>query len=192
MPPSAKSQLAPSEIDGVRLYATADRPGTVFYIPATPSPQDDGSGRPAVSVVRTSQAVMLQVGAQFTLTAQRQAELLKRIGGSPPPNLQPAPITVRKAALLLAGQQGAERELSVSSSSLYPPFNAVFAATLGAEDGARAISAVTGAAGQLFVDYTIVPPAEAQMAALGEISRRCDLADWFPAGSGKSHIQIVP
>ncbi|MBA3810273.1 MAG: hypothetical protein H0X27_01260 [Caulobacteraceae bacterium] len=191
MPQPPKAPITPRDIDGVRLYAIADRPGVIFYIPAAPSPQDDGAGHPAVSVVGTAQTVMLQVGAQFTLTAGTRAGLLEKLGGKPAPDLQPAPISVRKAALLIADPHGAERELSTSSSSLYPPFAAVFAATLGAEEGARAIGAVNGAPGQLFVDYTIVPPAEAQMAGPGEITRRCDLAAWFPAATGRSHIQIT-
>jgi len=56
----------PFVVDGVQFRA-GDEPGTLFYIPAVPVPQRGELGRPAVTVVRTPKAVMLQLGAQFAL-----------------------------------------------------------------------------------------------------------------------------
>jgi hypothetical protein len=185
----------PVTINGVLLFASAD-PETFVYVPARPIAQDGGSGRPAVSAVRTPKAVLLQVGALFTLSNQDSVALTKHLIDaklSSSPRLQPAPISIVKASLLLAVSDGQAREIATSSSSLYPPFNAIFSATLDATSGAAAIAAINGRTSMLSVQYRFtLPDALAQQgkSLSGMQNRLADVASWFPGGSGAAHIQI--
>jgi len=197
MPYSANATLpAPLTVNGVLLFASAGDPGTFLYVPAKPIPQDGGGGRPAVSAVRTPNGVLLQVGALFTLSDQDSAALvqqLKDAGLASSPRLQPAPITIAKASLLLSGNGGQAHEIATSSSSLYPPFNAVFSATLDAANGALAIAAINGRSRVLSVQYRFtLPDALAQLgkSLAGAQSRLADVASWFSGGSGAGHIQV--
>jgi hypothetical protein len=190
---AAAPVLAPQVIEGVHVYGAADRPGSVFYVPEAPTAQEDGAGHPSVSVIRTPERVMVQVGARFTLTDAARDQVVQKLAWPKPPDLQPAPIQVRKAALMLTEPDGSERELATSTSSLYPPFNAVFSASLDAVEGARAISAVQGGQGLLFVDYTISLPPAAAAAYAGApdtLVCRADLADWIAPGEAP-HVTVI-
>lgn len=140
---------------------------------------------------------MLQAGALFTLTDQESTALIKQLiaaNVSASPRLQPAPIGVSKASLLLSANTVQAHELSSSSSSLYPPYSAIFSATLDAATGANAIAAVNGRSGVLFVEYRFTLPAplaQRDKSLTGTLSRRVDVASWFPGGSGAAHIQIT-
>jgi hypothetical protein len=181
-------------LDGVQFFAGGED-GTLFYIPPAPVPQRDGQGRPAVSVVRTPQAVLLQVGAQFALTPadlKRLAGRLWDVKHIKAPRLQPALISVAEAVLLLADQHGTEHVLATSTSSRFPPFNAAFSTTLDAEQGASAIGSVNGRTGVLFVEYRFAPVAAALAQPLSPtVARRADVATWFQAGTGMAHVQIA-
>jgi hypothetical protein len=190
-----KTLPTPLTIDGVLLFTLAD--GTLLYVPAHPVPQTGPNGSPAVSIVRTPNAVMLQAGALFTLTDQENATLSKQLIAakvSAAPHLQPAPVGVIKASLLLSDNTVQAHELSTSTSSLYPPYSAIFSATLDAAAGANAIAAINGRSGVLFVEYRFTLPAtltQQDKSLTGTLSRRADVASWFPGGSGAAHIQIT-
>jgi hypothetical protein len=146
--------------------------------------------------VRTPKAVLLQVGALFALSNQESVALTKHLIDAKlasSPRLQPAQINILKASLLLAVSDGQAREIATSSSSLYPPFNAIFSATLDAASGASAIAAINGRTSVLSVQYRFtLPDALAQQgkSLSGMQSRLADVASWFPGGSGAAHIQI--
>lgn len=185
---------SPLTVNGVLLFTSPGQPGTFLFVPAAPIPQDAGGGRPAVSAVRMPNGVLLQAGALFALTAQDTAALTKYVAQlAPPPRLKPAPISIVKASLMLTGSDGQAREIARSTSSLYPPFSAIFSTTLDAANGAIAIAAINGRAGVLSIAYWFTLPdalARQRRDLIGPQSRSADVASWFPGGSGGAHIQI--
>jgi len=90
-------------------------------------------------------------------------------------------MTVRKAAVVLAGD--AETELASSTSSAFPPYAAIFNITLTPAQAAQVISAVGGRRGVLFVDYTIRPAGTD-----APLVKRADVATWFAGTDGLTHI----
>ena len=140
---------------------------------------------------------MLQAGALFTLTEQDNATLTKQLVAakvSAAPCLKPAPIGVIKASLLLSSNAVQAQDISTSTSSLYPPYSAIFSATLDAAAGANAIAAINGRTDVLFIEYRFTLPAalaRQDKSLTGPLSRRVDVASWFPGGSGAAHIQIT-
>ena len=173
------------EIDGVHLAPSEDG-ATVLYTPAAPSPERDKSGKPTLAIFRTPQVATLQLGTQFGLTPEEISALALKMAARAPvlanANLQPAPLRVQKAALLLADQTGAASEIASSPTSAFPSYAAVFNAKLSAAQAAQAISAAGGRRGVLFVDYTIVAQDGAPTVS------RTDVAGWFSGTDGLSHV----
>ena len=180
-PPAAPDAF---DIDGIR-FAPSDDAATLFYLPAAATPELDAAGRPTLSIFRMPQATTLQLGAHFDLDAATLAALPARLAAQVPAlataRLQPAPMTVRKAAVVLAGD--AETELASSTSSAFPPYAAIFNITLTPAQAAQVISAVGGRRGVLFVDYTIRPAGTD-----APLVKRADVATWFAGTDGLTHI----
>jgi hypothetical protein len=177
----------PFDIDGIHLTPSGDG-STVFYLPAAPSPERGAGGKPTLAIFKTPQVTTLQLGTQFGLTAEELSALATKIAAQVPTlanaNLQPAPLQVQKAAVLLADHTGAPSEIATSSTSAFPPYAAVFNAKLQAAQAAQAISAAGGRRGVLFVDYTIVAQDGAPTV------RRTDVAGWFFGTDGLSHVHV--
>jgi hypothetical protein len=183
------ASIAPFDIEGMHLSPSANG-ATIFYVPAAPTPELDPNGRPTLGVFKMPQATTLQLGAHFSLSAAELAALMDKVGARYPSlhaaTLQPAPIQVRKAAVVIADSSGVQTELGTSSTSAFPPYAAVFSLTLTPAQAAQAISAVGGRRGVLFVDYTILP----QGATAPAVSR-CDVATWFHGTDGLSHVRSL-
>jgi hypothetical protein len=181
--------IAPFDIEGVNLSPSADGT-TILYVPPTPAPELDPNGRPTLSVFKTPQATTLQLGAHFSLSLADLAALKGKVGAQYPSlrdvTLQPAPIRVQRAAVVLADSSGKQTELGTSSTSAFPPYAAVFSLTLTPAQAAQAISAVGGRQGVLFVDYTILP-----QAVTAPVVKRCDVATWFHGTDGLSHVRSL-
>jgi hypothetical protein len=181
--------IAPFDIEGVHLSPSANG-ATIFYVPAAPTPELDPNGRPTLSVFKMPQATTLQLGAHFSLSAAELEALMDKVGARYPSlhaaTLQPAPIQVQKAAVVIADSSGVQTALGTSSTSAFPPYAAVFSLTLTPAQAAQAISAVGGRRGVLFVDYTILP----QSATAPAVSR-CDVATWFHGTDGLSHVRSL-
>ena len=181
--------IAPFDIEGVHLSPNADGT-TILYVPPTPTPELDPNGRPTLSVFKMPQATTLQLGAHFSLSSADLAALKGKVGAQYPSlraaTLQPAPIQVQKAAVVLADSNGAQTELGASPTSAFSPYAAVFSLTLTPSQAAQAISAVGGRQGVLFVDYTFLP-----QGATAPVAKRCDVATWFHGTDGVSHVRSV-
>jgi hypothetical protein len=181
--------IAPFDVEGVHLSPSANG-ATILYVPAAPTPELDPNGRPTLGVFKMPQATTLQLGAHFSLSAADLAALKEKVGSRYPSlrdaTLQPAPIQVQKAAVVLADIGSAQTELGTSSTSAFPPFAAVFSLTLTPAQAAQAISAVGGRRGVLFVDYTILP-----QGATAPVVKRCDVATWFHGTDGLSHVRTL-
>ncbi len=182
------------EIDGVTLFAD-EAAGVMRYIPATPTPELDPIGRPAVTVVCTPRTVMLQLGAQFAMSNADLTKLQGRIAdvkGIQSAVLQPAFINISEAAMMLADQPGVLSDVATSKSSRFSPYNSVFSRSFSGDQGASVVGAVGGRSGVLFIEYrfalTTDPCVQQPNPAM---SRRSDVAAWFPPGTGKTHVQFV-
>jgi hypothetical protein len=184
--PETSDPIEPFVIDGIDLSPSPDD-ATIFYIPAEPAPEVDTSGRPTLGVFKTAQATTLQLGTRLTLPADKLQALLRKVKAQYPRlgnvALQPAPIQVQKAALVLADTAGVPAELASSPTSAFPPYAAVFSLTLAPAQAAQAVSAMGGRTGVLFVDYTIV-----SQGAANPVVKRCDVATWFHGTDGLSHV----
>jgi hypothetical protein len=197
--PQATTASPPTLLDwnGVKVFASSAQAGTIFFVPAVPIPESDPKGRPAVSLVRSPMSkAMLQVGARFALTdsdlKSLQVWLLNR-DNKTLPQLQPAPLAMTRAVLSLQASSGASQEIATSSTSLYPPYSAVFSATLSDLGGGLVAAALrSGQGGVLFVTYEFAAAGET-VAVLGSgtLTRRADIASWFRDGSGAAHIQEI-
>ena len=178
------------EVDGVQIFVRAGPPVVLAYIPAVPTPEVDSAGKPTLAIFKMPQATRLQLGAHFVLPPDAEAALLAKIAARHPQlasaGLQPEPINVRKAAVLLADEGGTTTELGSSPTSAFPPFAAIFSLPLSAEQAARAISALGGRRGLLFVDYAI-----SSLGSHAQTIKRSDVATWFAGTDGLSHIRVV-
>lgn len=195
---ASASGIAAFDVDGTHFYGQKDRPDTLYYLPGAPVPELDAQSRPTLMLLRMPQASILQLGAQFTLTAADQSAALAKIAARQPAfasaRLQPAPISVQKAAVSMADATGKVVELKSTVSSGFPPYAAIFSITLTPDQAAQAIAAVNGRAGLLFVDYVIALPAAVAATLDGaptSLLRRTDVASWFPAGDGMSHLRLA-
>jgi len=190
MPDDSRIPPLPYDIDGVRVWRHPADPARLYYLPAEPVPELNQAGKPCLHLLEAPEHSTLQLGVHFVLRPEGEAALLSKIEGRNPSlagaSLQPAPLQVLKAAVLLADAAGAETGLGVSKPSAFPPFAAMFSLTLTSAQAARAMLSITGDRGILFVEYTVrtrdsdVP-----------VARRCDVADWFPGHDGKTHIRIL-
>lgn len=194
MPTAAPDTNGSFSINGVQFFASSEQPGTLFYVP-NPVPELGPTGQPAVTVVRTPQNVMLQVGARFTVPDSELAALKAQIAAarkSASIELQPAPLDVSGAALLLKDERGTLETLATSATSRFVPFNAVFSVSLDPARGSQAISAVNGQRGILFVEYSFSLPANLRRRAVSDSDSRCaDVAAWIARGGSGAHMHVV-
>jgi hypothetical protein len=178
------------ELDGVRLAADPGRPGVVTYLPASPTPELDTSGRPTLHILKTPQLASLQFGVHFDLPAGGETQLAAQMALAEPAlanaRLQPAPVQVRHIGVRLADETGARSEIASSTGSGFPPYAAVFSIPLTPAQAAQAISAVGGRRGVLSVEY--IMNLQGSDAALVKDS---DIATWFSGTDGLSHVQAV-
>ncbi len=181
---------APFELDGVQLAPDPDVPGVLRYLPATPTPELDTSGRPTLLILKTPQSASLQFGVHFDLPAGGEAALAAEIAKAQPDlaseRLQPAMVNVQHIGVRLADGAGANTEIASSTGSAFPPYAAVFSIPLTAAQGAQAISAVGGRSGILSVEYTVdIPGAETPLV------KSADVATWFAGTSGLDHVRAL-
>lgn len=191
---SAQTEFPGFVLDGIQIFAD-DEAGVLRYIPAAPKPQLDTLGSPAVTVVCTPRAVMLQLGAQFALSNAELARLQTRLAeakGIQSAELQPAFINISEAVLILTDQHGSATDVATSPSSRFSPFNAVFSLSFRGDQGASVVGAVNGRSGILFVEYRFALASDPfSEQPFPTMSRRSDVANWCPAGAGKTHVQFV-
>jgi hypothetical protein len=195
---NAKGNIAAFEIDGTHFYGRTDSPDTLYYLPGEPIPEADSLGRPTLTLLQTPSTSILQLGVQFTLSNASQKAALTKIAAQQPlfasARLQPAFVTVRKVAVLLADNSGSLTELKSSVSSSFPPYATVFSLSLTPAQAAQAVGALNGRSGLLLVEYTITVPAEViatMNGATAQQVRRTDVGKWFPGSDGISHLRLA-
>ncbi len=190
MPDDSRMPPLPYDIDGVGVWRDTADPTTLYYLPAIPVPELNPGGKPCLHLLETPEQGTLQLGTQFILRPDSEAALKVRIEALNPAlgcvRLQPLPLQVLKAAVVLADESGTETELGAAKSSAFPPFATVFSLALTPAQAARASLAITGGQGILFVEYTVQP----RVSDTPE-TRRCDVARWFLGNEGQSFIRIL-
>jgi hypothetical protein len=194
---SVGGNITAFEIDGTHFYGRTDSPDTLYYLPSEPIPEADSLGRPTLTLLRTPSISILQLGVQFTLSNATQKAALTKIAARQPlfasARLQPAFLTVRKVAVLLADGSGNLTELKSSVSSSFPPYAAIFSVNLTLAQATQAVGALNGRTGLVFVEYTITVPADvaATMNGAAQQVRRTDVGKWFPGSDGLSHLRLA-
>jgi hypothetical protein len=178
------------------FYSQSGRHDTLYFLPSVPVPELDTLGRPTLTLLKTPQTSILQLGAQLTMSAAALSTAAAEIARQQPSfasaQLQPGFVTVHEVNLMLADPSGAATTLKTSHSSGFPPYNVVFSVTLTPAQTAAAESAIMGRTGLLFVDYKISLPPELKVSLGGEIEpliRSTDVANWFSDGDGSAHLQ---
>lgn len=194
---NAKGSTTAFDIDDTHFYGRTDSPDILYYLPAEPIPEADTLGRPTLTLLQTPSTSILQLGVQFTLSNASQKAALLKIAAQQPAfasaRLQPAFVSVRKVAVLLADGSGNLTELKSSVSSSFPPYATIFSVSLTPAQAAQAVGALHGRSGLLFVEYTITVPPEvaATMNGAGQQVRRTDVGKWFPGSDGLSHLRLA-
>ncbi len=154
-------------VEGVMCYTREDEPGTWWYVPGDPLPEMAG-GRPAVQLWVSPPGSVLQLGADWTVSADLLARLQRRLAqadGTERVGLQPAPAAVRQVALEIGNEQGGRDVVALSPSSGFPPFRAIFRANLDAVGTNSAIAAINGRRGLVFIRYRVAAPLKASARA---------------------------
>ena len=173
----------------VAHFVPNDDGSVVTYIPNAPVPELDANGKPTLSILSMPQLTTLQLGTHFGLSTDQlsgaMADIAKQVPALANAQLQPAKISVSKAAVVMTTETGAEAELGTSMTSAFPPYAAIFALTLTPDRAATAISAVRGSKGVLFVDYTVAPMGG------DPVVKRTDIGTWFTGTDGDAHIRIA-
>ncbi len=185
------------DLRGVHLYlSAADGPNVFRYIAADPSPALDATGKPNVLVVDGSDGGMLQMGVRWLLDADSQAlvesDLMDKRPDLSAIQLQPAPVTVSAVTVSVGDGAGNWTAITTTGSSGFPPFDALIAAHLTADQKKQVIAALNGTAKALKVDYQIdLPPTIAATfpTPIPQLIRSADVSSWFTDGSGPAHIQ---
>jgi hypothetical protein len=190
--------MAVFDLEGAHFYADRNQPETLYYVPDAPVAELNSQGQPTLMLVQMGESATLQLGAQFCLSMAALSTVLEKITTQEPAfvgaRLQPAPINVQKVAVLMTDPSGQAAELKGSKSSSFPPYTAVFSIPLTKQQAHQAISAINGRQGLLFVDYTINLPSEVAATypdAAETVVRRTDVAAWFAAGVGASHLRLT-
>jgi hypothetical protein len=143
------------EIDDVTLYESEDN--TWRYIPNKPIPEMS-AGRPTLHLYVSASGGLLQLGAQWTVKPDSLERLTKEIARRTGRQevdiqLQPAPASVKQVTVETGDGKGSMVAVSSSSSSGFPPYNAIFRIPVDSAKKNAVVAALNGRAGFLAVRY---------------------------------------
>jgi hypothetical protein len=143
------------EIDDVTLYESEDN--TWRYIPGQPIAEISG-GRPTLHLYVSASGGLLQLGAQWTVKPDSLPRLTKEIArrtGRPEVDiqLQPARASVKQVTVETGDGAGPMVTVGISSSSGFPPYNAIFRIPVDSAKKNAVVAALNGRPGFLVVRY---------------------------------------
>ena len=169
------------EIDDVTLYESED--DTWRFIPGKPIPEMAGS-RPTLHLYVSSSGAVLQLGAQWTVRSDLLEKLTKEIAlrtgrQEVDIQLQPAPASVKQVTVETGDGKGPLVAVSSSSSSGFPPYNAIFRIPMDSAKKDAVVAALNGRAGFLAVRYRAAATLKVSAHAVleGDIAQAAETLD---------------
>ena len=177
-------------------YRDRTHPNRFYFTPGDPTPELAPNGAPTLSLWVTDNDARLQLGVQWKLDRDEEAQLRRNIVRDHSQLtagdilLQPAPVLVQAVELLIRDSAGALVPAATARSSDFPPFTTLFALTLNAAQKNYAVAALQGQLGYLAIRYTIIAPDEGGQST--KLERSTDVGDWFAARRGSEHIHVMP
>ncbi len=143
------------------LYGSSDSLDTFYYVPGEPSPERDPQGRPTLSLLACEDTAVLQLGARWGADEKILYALRRDIVDEcPARRLTPSmvrlihsPVTMRRADLVVTGENGRSELLQSVATSGFPSFMAIFNVRLNAAAKASVIRALHGTPHLLTVKY---------------------------------------
>lgn len=143
--------------EDLRYFKNPDEVNSYYYLPEGPKPQRDAAGKPSLLLTVMGGAGFLQLGTVWeadpvTLEELRShiANKLNETAASIPLNF--APVEVEKVEVVVKTGSG-EKVLATSRSAGYPPFSAIFNATVTQDDQNAVVAALHQQKEVLRVDY---------------------------------------
>lgn len=169
------------DIPGLEYFAS--EPGSYVYRATGPRLQRTAEGKPAIQLISSGPSAFLQLTAEWTVNADRLAELATAVGerDKATPKLAPAPDTVRETALELAQEDGSYAPIAKGTSLGVAPQTSLLTATLDEEQTSQLRRAIEGEKGVARLRYTI----DAAEPAMAEHSFAA------AAHSGGTHTTLV-
>ncbi|MFD1141238.1 hypothetical protein ACFQ4C_08970 [Larkinella insperata] len=149
--------------DGLRYFKNPDEENAYYYLPEQPKPQTGADGKPTLSLMVLGGTGFLQLGTVWEADPVTLEELRSHIANehneaTTSIRLNFAPVEVEKVEVVV--QTGSEEKVLASSgSSGYPPFSAIFNASVAQDDQNAVVAALHQQKGMLRVDYQTVQEA---------------------------------
>lgn len=174
------------DFEAVHLFQSKDDPQTFYYVPGEPTPERSESGQPLVNLLISEQTGLVQLSTRWEVKTE-QLEALRRPLHDRFPEVDPAairfspaPISIEAVALMLMADDDQEEEVQSVTSSGFPPYTALFNATLNAAQKPRVVAALKGHTGLLKVVYrsSLASELRTGTSVVGEVS--ADVAELKP------------
>lgn len=152
------ADVARITLDGIESWPSLDDLGTWLYVAGPLGPERDPSGASTLSLIEYGQNGIFQCGSRWDAdpaALERVSREAARQAGVSQIRLSPAPAEVKAAKLELADAAGKKSVLQETTTSNYPPYTAVFHATLGGDALARLKQALAGTPDMLSIEYAV-------------------------------------
>jgi hypothetical protein len=194
------------EIDEVTLYESDEN--TWRYVPGKPVPELAG-GRPTLHLYVSASSALLQLGVQWAVRPESLEKLTKEVARragrqEAEIRLQPAPASVKQVTVETGDGKGSLAAISSSSSSGFPPYNAIFRIPLDSAKKDAVVAALDGKAGFLAVRYRAAANLKVSAHAvvegdigqaaetLGISSTLPEVAEWMDGAmaEGRLHLSV--
>jgi hypothetical protein len=192
------------EVDDVTLYESEDNAWS--YLPGKPIPEMAG-GRPTLQLYVSNSGAVLQLGTQWTVRSDLLEKLTKEIArrtGRQEVDIQlrPAPASVKEVTVETGDGKGPLVAVSSSSSSGFPPYNAIFRIPMDSAKKDAVVAALNGRAEFLTVRYrataTLKVSAHAVMEGdigqaaetLGPSSTLPEIVGWINAAVAEGRLKL--
>lgn len=196
-------EVVRASIAGVTCEWRPNDPTWVTYIPHTVAPERDPAGRPAVMLLKTGTRPILQLGTRWETPADVLFAVRAEIARRHPPldpvliHMQPVMVDELRAELLTRDRHGEWSVLTSTTTSGYPPYNAILRIDVPDDRLPEVTAALAGESGHVKVRYCDVtaqsssPFQETAAVTEGSTLAEGDLGRWLSGGPAIDPI-VVP